>query len=68
MCTACNDGYTLKSDFTVAQACEKTLPKCKQNQYLMGDRCYNYVSDCADFQSNTATCITCKAGYDLINN
>lgn len=34
----------------------------------MGDKCYNYVSNCADFQSSTATCVTCKAGYELIKN
>ncbi len=64
----CYDGYTLNSDFTGTQTCKKMLPQCKENQYLMGDKCYNYISNCADFQSSTATCVTCKAGYELIKN
>lgn len=34
----------------------------------MGDTCYNLVANCADFQSSTATCNACQAGYILTNN
>jgi hypothetical protein len=34
----------------------------------MGDTCYNLVPNCADFQTSTASCEACQAGYALTNN
>ena len=70
LCNSCDPGYNLvTNNITAAQSCQQAQVTCNDTtQYLMGNTCYNLVPNCADFQTSTATCNACQAGYSLNNN
>jgi hypothetical protein len=67
-CYTCKDGYSLTTQSDGNQSCDEAKKSCGDNQYLLGNRCYDLVANCAEFQTSIATCFVCKNGYDLQNN
>jgi hypothetical protein len=67
-CLSCAIGYTLNSYNNGSQGCKLNLQSCKQNQYLLGNTCMNYVENCANFITTTGQCLACKSGYKPSGN
>lgn len=67
-CLSCATGYTLNNYNNGSQACTLNLQSCKDNQYLLGNSCMNYVDNCANFLTSSGQCAACRAGYNLNDN